>query len=121
MERVQGIGGVFLRARDPAALKAWYAEMLGLEADPVWMQPAGPTVIAQFAADDSYFPTDRPFMWNFRVADLDAMIAQLVAKGVAVETNPDWDGPVGRFARVTDPEGKPVELWEMAAGLVPPV
>lgn len=120
MEKVQGIGGVFLRARDPAALKAWYAETLGLEADPVWMQPAGPTVFAQFGEADAYFPTDRPFMLNFRVADLDAMIVQLEGKGVAVTTDPDWNGPVGRFARITDPEGNPVELWQMAPGLVPP-
>jgi glyoxylase I family protein len=114
MERASGIGGVFFRADDPDMLKAWYAQHLGLDSAPVWMQAAGPTVFAPFAADTDYFPADRQFMLNFRVDDLDAMIAQLEAAGIAVETRAEWDAhpEVGRFARIHDPEGNPIELWQ---------
>src|ERR1700759_4728422 len=115
MERVQGMGGYFIRASDPAALGAWYRACLGLDADEhgQWTQAPGPTVFATFDADTDYFgsPTQQA-MLNFRVRDLDAMLAQLRAKGadVADETQ-DMEG-VGRFAWVTDPEGNRIELWE---------
>ena len=117
MQKVTGIGGLFFRARNPAKLKAWYAEHLGIKGMPVWLQEAGFTVFEPFAADTDYFPADRQWMMNFRVDDLDAMIAQLQAADIIVETRAEWDEPdIGRFARIHDPEGNPIELWEPAGG-----
>ncbi|UZD62313.1 VOC family protein [Brevibacterium sp. JSBI002] len=120
MERVNGIGGYFLRTADPVAMTAWYRDVLGVDFGDhgLWQQPAGPTVMAMFGADTDYFGTrpenqDRQqTMLNFRVGDLDAMIAQLQGAGaeVAPETE-DMDG-IGRFGWVTDPEGNRIELWE---------
>lgn len=115
MERVLGIGGFFLRASDPAALRAWYRDGLGLDADDVgrWHQEPGVTVFATFDAETDYFGSrERHLMLNFRVRDLDAMLAQLRVQGadVAPETQ-DLEG-VGRFGWVTDPEGNRVELWQ---------
>ncbi|HEV8560147.1 MAG TPA: VOC family protein [Actinophytocola sp.] len=117
MERVVGIGGYFLRAADPAALSTWYRESLGLDADEngVWHQQAGSTVFAPFEADTDYFGSrSQHTMLNFRVRDLDAMLAQLRNLGadVAAETQ-DLEG-VGRFGWVTDPEGNRIELWQPA-------
>ncbi|MFJ3175842.1 VOC family protein [Streptomyces roseus] len=115
MERVTGIGGYFMRAADPAALGAWYRDCLGLDADEhgLWQQGAGPTVFAAFESGTDYFGSrDQRTMLNFRVRDLDAMLAQLRAKGADVaEETQDMDG-VGRFGWVTDPEGNRIELWE---------
>ena len=117
MERVLGIGGYFLRAADPAALGAWYRDCLGLDADEngLWRQEAGPTVFATFESDTDYFGSRaQQTMLNFRVRDLDAMLAQLRAKGADVaEETQDMEG-VGRFGWVTDPEGNRVELWQPA-------
>ncbi|MFG1682270.1 VOC family protein [Nonomuraea sp. NPDC049269] len=114
MERVLGIGGYFMRAADPAALSAWYRDCLGLDADEhgLWSQEAGPTVFAAFESEADYFSRAQQTMLNFRVRDLDAMVAQLRAKGadVAEETH-DMEG-VGRFGWVTDPEGNRIELWQ---------
>ncbi len=117
MQKVTGIGGLFIRSRDPQRLGDWYARHLGIElGDAVWHQQAGPTVFAPFAHDTDYFGhADQSWMINFRVADLDAMIRQLEASGIAVETRSEWDSEVGRFARIHDPEGNPIELWEPAA------
>jgi len=117
MERVLGIGGYFIRASDPAVLGAWYRDYLGLGTDEngMWTQETGPTVFAPFEAETDYFGSRaQQTMLNFRVRDLDAMLAQLRAKGanVADETQ-DMPG-VGRFAWVTDPEGNRVELWQPA-------
>jgi predicted enzyme related to lactoylglutathione lyase len=117
VERVLGIGGYFLRAADPAALSAWYRDCLGLDADDngLWHQPAGPTVFATFESETGYFGSrGQQTMLNFRVGDLDAMLAQLRAHAadVAPETQ-DMEG-VGRFGWVTDPEGNRIELWEPA-------
>src|SRR6201981_1663426 len=100
MERVLGIGGYFLRAADPAALSAWYRDCLGLDADEngLWHQGPGPTVFATFESETDYFGSRaQQTMHNFRVRDLDAMLAQLRAKGadVAAETQ-EMEG-VGRF------------------------
>jgi glyoxylase I family protein len=119
MAKVTGIGGLFFRAKDPAALQAWYAQWFGMPTDnPYWMQDAGPTVFAPFKADTDYFPADRQWMLNLRVEGLVEMIAALLAAGIAVETRPDWDGDgsYGHFARVHDPEGNPIELWEPPQG-----
>jgi len=112
---VTGIGGFFFRARDPQALSAWYAAQLGVGAGPhgVWATQAGPSVFAPFPADSAYFPADRQWMLNLRVDDLDGLCAALRAAGIAVTTQAEWDMPgVGRFARLQDPEGNPIELWQ---------
>lgn len=110
-----GIGGVFFRARDPKALREWYGVHLGITADDSfqWMQRSGPTVFMPFAHDTDYFPADRQWMLNFRVDDLDGLIGSLRAAGVEVATDTAWDTPeTGRFARIHDPEGNPIELWQ---------
>jgi len=117
MERVVGIGGYFMRAADPVSLGAWYRDCLGLDADEngLWRQGAGLTVFATFESETGYFGARaQQTMLNFRVRDLDAMLAQLRARGaeVAKETQ-DMKG-VGRFGWVTDPEGNRVELWQPA-------
>jgi predicted enzyme related to lactoylglutathione lyase len=117
MERVLGNRGHIMRAPDPAALGAWYRDSLGLDADEhgLWTQEAGPTVFATFASDTDYFgsPTQQT-MLNFRVSDLDAMLAQLRAKGANVSDDVQEMEGVGRFGWVTDPEGNRIELWQPA-------
>ena len=116
MERVLGIGGLFFRANDPKALNAWYAEHLGASGGPgteaVWQQEAGPTVWSAFDGDTDYFGRrDQAWMVNFRVRDLDTMLAQLKAAGAHVDdTVEEYD--YGRFGWATDPEGNRIELWE---------
>jgi predicted enzyme related to lactoylglutathione lyase len=117
MERVLGIGGHFMRAADPAALNAWYRDCLGLDADEMglWQQEAGPTVFATFESESDYFGSrSQQTMLNFRVRDLDAMLAQLRAKGADVAGEPQEMEGVGRFGWVTDPEGNRIELWQPA-------
>jgi glyoxylase I family protein len=114
MAKATGIGGIFFRARHTAALAEWYRTHLGIS--DFWMQEAGPTVFAPFKADSDYFPADRQWMINLRVDDLDALLAQLQAAGICAETRAEWDTPeTGRFARIVDPEGNPIELWEPPA------
>ena len=117
MERVLGIGGHFMRASDPAALSAWYRDCLGLDTDEngLWHQETGPTVFATFDSETDYFGSrTQQTMLNFRVPDLDAMLAQLRAKGADVaEETEDMEG-VGRFGWVTDPDGNRIELWQPA-------
>lgn len=112
MAKATGIGGLFFRASDTKALAAWYETHLGVTG--FWEQAAGMTVFAPFEETSDYFPADRRFMINFRVDDLDGLIAALKRSGIAVETRPDeWDTPeTGRFARITDPDGTPIELWQ---------
>jgi predicted enzyme related to lactoylglutathione lyase len=117
MERVAGIGGYFIRAADPAALSAWYRDCLGLDAEEngLWRQAAGPTVFATFESDTDYFGSAaQQTMVNFRVRDLDAMLAQLRAKGADVDKQTQAMVGVGRFGWVSDPEGNRVELWQPA-------
>jgi predicted enzyme related to lactoylglutathione lyase len=117
MERVLGIGGYFMRAADPVALRTWYRDCLGLDIDEngLWRQEAGATVFATFEPETDYFGSrDQQAMVDFRVRDLDAMLAQLRAKGANVaEETQDMEG-VGRFGWVTDPEGNRIELWQPA-------
>lgn len=113
--RVTGLGGVFFRAKDPEALAAWYKEHFDISANGFWPQEAGGSVLGLFNSDSDYWAEDRSFMMNFRVDGLDALKARLESAGIEVQTNPDWDTPeIGRFARVHDPEGNAVELWEPA-------
>ncbi len=119
MEKVTGIGGLFFRARDPEGLGRWYSEHLGIDMSAgIWLQEAGPTVFAPFSHDTDYFGRrEQQWMLNLRVSDLDAMLRQLAAAGIAAETRAEWDTPeTGRFARIHDPEGNPIELWEPPRG-----
>jgi catechol 2,3-dioxygenase-like lactoylglutathione lyase family enzyme len=118
MQKVLGIGGVFFRSRDPSALAAWYATHLGIDPVPTgdgaepWQQAAGPTAFSPFPADSSYFGRpEQSFMLNFRVADMVAMVAQLRGAGIEVSFDPAAT-EYGLFARLHDPEGNPIELWQ---------
>jgi predicted enzyme related to lactoylglutathione lyase len=118
MERVTGIGGFFFRAKDPAALAKWYEDNLGVTQVPkdygstAWQTEAGTTVFAPFKHDTTYFGDMRlQWMINFRVRDLDKMAAQLRAAGTKVEIDPE-NYPNGRFAKLNDPEGNPIQLWQ---------
>jgi len=118
MEHITGIGGVFFRAKNPETLSAWYEEMFGINRAPrdyntaSWIQQAGATVFAAFPSDTEYFGNPgQTWMINFRVANLDRMITQLRAKGIEVKLDPEIY-PNGRFARLKDPEGNSIELWE---------
>lgn len=119
--KVLGIGGVFLRSKDPAKLAAWYRDHLGMAATEhgqptpdgewTWMADGGHTVFAAFAEDSDYWHAERQVMLNFRVSGLDALLARLAAAGIGSTHSQQMDG-VGRFARVADCDGNPVELWE---------
>ena len=118
MERVTGIGGIFFRSKNPEALGQWYKEHLGVARVPAdydqkpWAQEAGPTVFAPFPADTDYLGrAEQQWMINFRVRDLDAMAEQLQRAKIEVTVDPQIY-PNGRFARLHDPEGNPIELWE---------
>ena len=115
---VTGIGGLFFRARDPEALKRWYCEHLGVGCGDwgTWDQQAGTTVFSPFPADTDHFPADRQWMLNLRVDELDDLLGNLRAARIDVITKDEWNDPsVGRFARIHDPEGNPIELWEPPA------
>lgn len=125
MARVTGIGGIFLRARDPKALMSWYAEHLGIHLEDwggarfLWTDevPArtGATAWNLFPADTGYFgPGNQACMVNYRVDDLDGLLAQLAASGVATSPRRE-DYSYGRFAWITDPEGNLLELWQPLA------
>ncbi|MGF1550542.1 MAG: VOC family protein [Sphingomonadaceae bacterium] len=120
--RVTGIGGVFQRAEDPRALIAWYEEHLGIAPDQgtfasfFWRQPDEPdawarTIWSLFPADSDYLPAGPQAMVNYRVDDLDALLARLEAKGIE-QVKPREDHVYGRFAWVEDGEGNRLELWE---------
>ena len=117
-ERVVGIGGVFFRARDPVALRAWYAQHLGIEMEDfgtVFTAAEGDqTVWAPFTADTDYFGArEQQLMVNFRVRDLDAMLEQLRGAGVEVDENVH-EQEFGRFGWAVDLEGNRFELWQPA-------
>ena len=120
-EKVTDIGGIFFRVRDPKKMSDWYQKHLGIcaddgRADFCWREHENPdeigrTVWAGFPADTDYFGPSRPaFMVNYRVSNLERMLSQLRREGVAVEKAEDY--VYGRFARITDPEGNRIELWE---------
>ena len=116
MAKVIGVGGVFFKAADVEASKAWYARVLGFEAGPYGVSfpplpPGGQTVWSPFSADTTYFvPSDKPVMLNLVVDDLDAVLARVRAEGVEVLGT--QDEPYGRFAWIMDPDGLKLELWQ---------
>ena len=123
---VLGMGGYFFRAEEPDRLKAWYREHLGVGGgcgtdengnanEWVWFTQGGPMVFEPFRQDSDYFPADKQVMINLRVSGLDELLDRLRAAGIEVITKPEWDSEIGRFARIHDPEGNPIELWEPPA------
>lgn len=118
--RITGVGGVFFKAKDPKALAAWYRDVLGMPLE-AWGgsklrydAPQHPPALiwTAFPATTRYFaPSTSEFMINYAVDDMDAFVARLQAKGVALLKRDDSD-PNGRFAWLLDPEGNKVELWE---------
>ena len=124
---VLGMGGLFFRSDDPEALAAWYKQHLGVGGgcsasgedhdNPwVWETLGGPMVFAPFKRDTDYFAADKAFMINLRVSNLDGLLGKLRAAGIDVITKDEWDDPTtGRFARIHDPEGNAIELWEPPA------
>ena len=118
-ESVQGIGGVFFRARDPEALRAWYAAQLGIEMEEYGTtftaKDGDQTVWGPFPSDTTYFGRDdQQAMVNFRVRDLDAMLEQLRSAGVDVDSRVE-EHEYGRFGWATDLEGNRFELWQPPA------
>lgn len=123
---VLGMGGFFFRAADPQTLKSWYRDHLGVgggcgtdengeTSEWVWFTQSGPMVFEPFKQDTDYFRADRSAMINLRVSDLDGLLAKLRGAGIDVITKEEWDSMgIGRFARIYDPEGNPIELWEPA-------
>ncbi len=110
---VTGIGGIFFRAEDPAALAGWYSAHLGVTVEDFWPQEAGNAVFAPFKARTDYWAPEKQWMLNLRVRGLDALLARLAAAGIVAERRAEWDAPeTGRFARIHDPEGNAIELWE---------
>jgi predicted enzyme related to lactoylglutathione lyase len=118
-EKVLGLGGIFFKSRDPARLAAWYDGALGVASDdwggtfgaqfPLAAGCDGHAVWSVFPESTTYFPATT--MVNFRVRDLDAMLAQLRAFGADVDDRVE-EGEYGRFGWVTDPEGNRIELWQ---------
>lgn len=127
MARVTGIGGIFFKARDAEALRAWYREHLGLDIQSwggvtfQWREDAvsggdGATVWTIFPASSKYFaPSESAFMVNYRVADLAKVLADLRAEGCVVDDKVE-ESQFGKFGWVMDPEGNRLELWEPPPG-----
>ena len=123
---ITGVGGVFIKAQDRKALVAWYRDVLGLPIQP-WGgavlhtdAPQHPPVVAwtAMAASSSYFaPSASPYMIDYAVDDMDAFVARLTAKGVAILKRSDDES--GRFAWIMDPEGNKIELWEPKRAATP--
>jgi predicted enzyme related to lactoylglutathione lyase len=116
MAKAIGIGGAFVRARDPKTLYAWYEKHLGLKSGegcfvfPATEQKAY-VVVAFFKQEDAYWPVKQPAMLNFQVDDLDTLLDALIAAGVDVDAKRD-STEYGRFGWFNDPEGNRVELWQ---------
>ncbi len=128
MEKVSGIGGVFLKAKNPETMAVWYETHLGISfagneyailnwRESMTAEQNPVTVFSFFPDDTSYFaPSTSQFMMNFRVNNLDAMLEQLKNAGVKVMPEITEDDN-GRFARILDPEGNKIELWQPAPGM----
>lgn len=126
MRRVTGIGGIFFKARDPQALAAWYARHLGLQVEDWggtvfrWADDnpggQGTTIWSPFRADSPQFaPGGAGFIVNFRVEDLQGLLACLRAEGCSVDDRVE-DSEYGKFGWVLDPEGNKLELWQPPPG-----
>lgn len=127
MKRVTGIGGVFFKSKDPAALGEWYRTHLGMNVEAWggvafrWAGPDNPsgvgtTIWSPFKDDSEYFaPSQSRFMINYRVDDLHALLAQLRSEGCDVDTKVE-ESEYGKFGWVMDPEGHRIELWQPPAG-----
>ena len=124
MPKVIGVGGLFFKTRDEAALREWYSRVLGLTymdwggviftPDMAAKQPGAATVFASFKTDTDYFaPSTNEFMFNLMVDDLNGMLSRCKQHGVE-PVKIFNDQPNGRFAHIMDPEGRKVELWEPA-------
>ncbi len=118
MAKAVGVGGIFLRARDPKALAQWYATHFGIPDQGGGSlafdgpESMGMTVFAHFPHDSKYFGEGaQQSMVNFRVDDLDALLGQLAEAGVRIDPKRD-EAPYGKFAWIWDPEGNRVELWQ---------
>jgi len=118
--RITGIGGIFIKSKDPKALKAWYRDVLGLKLEPwggaalSYTVPGHPPVVVwnPFSQTDDYMaPSTREFMVDFAVDDLDAFLVNLTKKGVTILKRDDSD-PTGKFAWIMDPDGTKIELWQ---------
>jgi len=120
--RVTGLGGIFFKAKNPKAMAEWYGRHLGMDIENSMVlfswrggkegKVEGHTVWSIFPGDTKYFGEDgASFMLNYRVKDLDGLLASLRREGVAVDRKVE-DTPYGRFGWITDPEGNRIELWE---------
>lgn len=126
MTRVTGIGGIFIKAKDPKRLQEWYRVHLGIPVQSWggaafdWKdQPEGSTAWNISPLDSKYFaPSSSPFMVNYRVADLHQLLKELRAEGCEVVGGPE-DSEYGKFGWVMDPEGNKIELWEPPPGTFP--
>jgi predicted enzyme related to lactoylglutathione lyase len=126
MQRVTGIGGIFFKAKDAPALRAWYQKHLGIDVQ-AWGgaafnwtdsegQPyAGTTIWSISSGNDGQVPEGQPFTINYRVADLHELVKVLREEGCNVLDKVD-DSEYGKFGWVIDPEGNKVELWEPPVG-----
>ena len=122
MARITAVGGVFFKSPDPKALAAWYQNTLGIAVESwggamIGMQGGGPGYAVwspHGASSDHFEPSKREFMINFAVDDLDAYLAGLEAKGVAVNGRQEMEG-MGKFAWILDPDGTKIELWQPPA------
>jgi predicted enzyme related to lactoylglutathione lyase len=117
--RVTGVGGIFFKSKDPKALAAWYRDVLGLTVEPWggamlrYDAPGHPAILAwtPFRSSTGYMaPSQREFMIDFAVDDMDALVAKLNARGVAILKRDDDAN--GRFAWILDPDGTKIELWQ---------
>ena len=117
MKRVTGIGGVFFKAKDPVALRAWYKKHLGIDVQD-WggaALAAKGTTIWSVGKGANFAPSSAPFMINYRVADLHGLVQALRSEGCNVLEKTD-DSEFGKFGWVIDPEGNKVELWQPPEG-----
>ena len=126
MKKVTGIGGIFFKTQDPAGLKKWYSQNLGFETDDYghmfksrdFDDPDETTFLqwSPFKEDTDYFgPSSKPYMINYRVADLEALKKELETAGVEIVDDIE-SYEYGKFLHIMDPEGNKIELWEPPAG-----
>ncbi|MEI9911435.1 MAG: VOC family protein [Bacteroidota bacterium] len=123
MKRITGLGGVFIKAKDPKGLAEWYQQHLGIGfngnsyidlpfSDETGKPSPGYNVLSFFKSDSAYFdPSEKQVMINLRVHDLFALLDQLKAEGIAILGDP-VDEEYGKFGWIMDPEGNKIELWQ---------